>query len=253
MQPDEEPLTGGNVSVGVVRVGGTVRKPASPASPAVEALLRHLEAVGFDGAPRALGYDSRGRQVLEYVDGPIAHTLGLLSPAGLRRVGALIRDLHQACASFEPPAEARWEVLLPADREELICHHDLAPWNLVLAEDRWVFIDWDGLGPGTRLWDLGYAAHGFVGLAAGNDPHRDAPRLAALAAGYGLTAEERVGFPEQVEGHTRAMYQLLCDGAATGQQPWARLHAEGHADHWGPAADYIGSNRELWRAALAGR
>jgi Ser/Thr protein kinase RdoA (MazF antagonist) len=120
----------------------------------------------------------------------------------------------------------------------------------VLARDRWVFIDWDGAGPGTRLWDLGYAAHGFVGMAAGNDPQRDAPRLAAFADGYGLSAQERDRFPDQIEGHTRAMYRLLCDGAATGQQPWARLHAEGHADHWGPAADYIGSHRQSWLAAI---
>jgi hypothetical protein len=41
--------------------------------------------------------------------------------------------------------------------------------------DRWVFIDWDGAGPGSRLWDLAYAAHGFVPLAAGGDPAADAP------------------------------------------------------------------------------
>jgi hypothetical protein len=27
------------------------------------------------------------------------------------------------------------------------------------------FIDWDGAGPGSRLWDLAYAAHGFVPLS----------------------------------------------------------------------------------------
>ena len=32
-----------------------------PSSPAVHALLRHLESVGFDGAPRLLGVDERGR------------------------------------------------------------------------------------------------------------------------------------------------------------------------------------------------
>ena len=60
-------LTGGNVAGQVVRVGDTVRKPVTSATPAVEALLRHLEAAGFAGAPRTLGRDERGRQVLEYI------------------------------------------------------------------------------------------------------------------------------------------------------------------------------------------
>lgn len=212
--------------------------------------MSHLEAAGFDAAPRALGYDARGRQVLEYVDGPIAHTLPAMDLQDLRRVGALIRDLHHACASFRPPPAAEWQVLIPADHDELICHHDLAPWNLVCARDRWVVIDWDGAGPGTRLWDLAYAAHGFVGMAAGNDPHHDAHRLRVLADGYGLDPGERSLLPDQIERHTRGMFQVLCHGAATGQQPWARLHAEGHADHWGPAADYIHRNRPIWLHAL---
>ena len=48
------------------------------------------------------------------------------------------------------------------------------------------------------------------------------------------------------------MYELLRRGFETGEQPWARLYAEGHADHWGPAADYIEANLEVWRRALLG-
>ena len=52
---DEYALDGGNVAAGVVRVGGTVRKPAGFWTPAVEALLSHLRCSGFTGAPRPLG------------------------------------------------------------------------------------------------------------------------------------------------------------------------------------------------------
>jgi hypothetical protein len=68
-EPAEEPLTGGNGADRMVRVGATVRKQASRTTPAVEALLRHLADAGFDGAPRGLGRDEQGRQVLEYVPG----------------------------------------------------------------------------------------------------------------------------------------------------------------------------------------
>jgi Ser/Thr protein kinase RdoA (MazF antagonist) len=247
----EIPLSGGNVAAGVVRVGATVRKPVTLATPAVEAVLRHLERVGFTGAPRALGRDEQGRQVLEYVEGPLAHASPPMTAAELRRVGRLVRDLHEAMKSFESPADARWEVAITPDREELVCHHDLAPWNLVLAIERWVFIDWDGAGPGSRLWDLAYTAQSFTPLQAGGDPPRDASRLRALVEGYGADHAERQQLPALIKAHTRGMFDLLVDGARTGRQPWARMHAEGHGEHWGAAADYVGSHADTFVQALA--
>ncbi|MFC7331067.1 phosphotransferase enzyme family protein [Marinactinospora rubrisoli] len=246
----EVPLTGGNVSVGVVRVGGTVRKPATAATPAVEAFLGHLAAAGFTGAPRTLGRDERGRHVLEYVPGVMADTLPPMTPAELRRLGAMIRGLHDAAAGFTPPPGARWEVVIPPDREELVCHHDLAPWNLVRDGERWVFIDFDGAGPGSRLWDLGYAAHGFVPLRPGGDPAHDAARLRALADGYRLDAHQRAALPELTAEHVRGMHRLLVDGARRGRRPWARLHAQGHAAYWAAAADYAAAHRGRFTAAL---
>jgi hypothetical protein len=37
----------------------------------VHALLRHLAAAGFDGAPRVLGIDAQGREVLSYLEGEV--------------------------------------------------------------------------------------------------------------------------------------------------------------------------------------
>jgi Ser/Thr protein kinase RdoA (MazF antagonist) len=243
----EELLPGGNVSGRVVRIGSTVRKPGGPATDAVHALLEHLRSVGFRGAPRSFGRDEQGRHVLEYVPGVLAMDEPV---ADLARVGRLIRDLHDALAEFRAPVDAAWQVPIPPDREDLVCHHDLAPWNLVVGDDRWVFIDWDGAGPGSRLWDLGYAAHGFVPLHAGGSPAVDAARLRVLADGYGLDAAQREAVPGLAAAHIRGMYDLLCDGARTGTQPWARLHAEGHADHWGPAADYTDTHLTTFRTAL---
>lgn len=47
--------------------------------------------------------------------------------------------------------------------------------------------------------------------------------------------------------HTRGIFDLL---RTSDQQPWVRLHAEGHGDHWGPAADYIEQHLDAWRRAL---
>ncbi len=248
----EHALAGGNVTADVVRVGGTVRKSAGSWTPAVESLLAHLEATGFTGAPRTLGSDERGRHVLEYVPGVMAHDLPPLDAPGLYRVGQLIRGFHDASQSFRPAADARWQTLIRPDREDLICHHDLAPWNLVVGPDRWVFIDWDGAGPGSRLWDLAYAMTGFVPLASGGDPAADGRRIRALADGYGLSQAQRRELPPLIGAHTRGMFDVLRGAAVTGEQPWARLHADGHGDYWGPAADYIELHLSTWVTALGG-
>jgi hypothetical protein len=64
----ETVLEGGDLNH-VVKVGDTVRRPQGEWSPAVHALLPHFEAVGFDGAPRFLGVDEQGREILSFVEG----------------------------------------------------------------------------------------------------------------------------------------------------------------------------------------
>src|SRR5215475_1260166 len=63
------PTPTGRVSRGVVRVGDTVRRPMPADSDYVHGLLAHLEHCGFVGAPRFLGVDSRGREIVSYIEG----------------------------------------------------------------------------------------------------------------------------------------------------------------------------------------
>ncbi len=66
----DEPLPGGTLNEGQVeRVGDTIRRPGGKGAEAVEALLVHLEEVGFTGAPRFLGLDDDGPQIPTYVSG----------------------------------------------------------------------------------------------------------------------------------------------------------------------------------------
>ena len=64
----EERLPGG-LTTGAVLIGEVIHKPAAPWTSTVHALLRHLEDAGVDGAPRALGFDDQGRQMLSYLPG----------------------------------------------------------------------------------------------------------------------------------------------------------------------------------------
>jgi Ser/Thr protein kinase RdoA (MazF antagonist) len=168
----------------------------------------------------------------------------------LGRVGRLIREFHIAAKSYVPPREARWNVAIKPDSESMICHHDLAPWNLVRAGNRWVFIDWDGSGPGSILWDVAYAAQSFVPLIAGGEPALDATRLRSFVDGYGLDRLQREELPQRMAERTRAMYHLLERGAQTGEQPWARLYADGHGNYWSKSADYVERHLTMWEDTL---
>ena len=200
---DEERLSGGNVAASVTRVGKTVRKPATAASPAIHAFLNHLRATGVAEAPASLGVDADGFHVYDYVTGTVAEHLPAMSQSELYRLGGIVRRLHDAAETFQPAPGVVWNVAIPPDDEEIVCHHDLAPWNLVRDGERWVFIDWDGAGPGSRLWDLAYAARAFVPLVAGGDPHRDASRLNALVNGYGLAGDARLRLADMLAPRQR--------------------------------------------------
>lgn len=250
--PEEEAPLGGNVTPGVVRIGDTVRRPAMPWSKSVDALLAHFREVEFEGVPRALGYDETGRQVLSFAEGYIDPDPSDLDISRITEVGRLIRRLHDASSTFNPPADAIWNVAIAPDREDLICHHDLAPWNLVRAPTQLTFIDWDGAGPGSRLWDVAYAAHGFVPLSPGASISDEVAgeRLAALVEGYGLDQQERTDLVDMLGSRIRSMFELLRNGHENGVQPWSRLWDEGHGTVWLTDAVYVDDRRSTWARAL---
>lgn len=152
----------------VVRVGDTVRRPVGPQTPAVEALLRHLERKGFDGAPRHLGYDDRGREVLTYVPGYVPAwdepPAWLQGDDVLVSVLTLMRRLHDATIDFVPPPDAEWAWPPPPHRRgDVIGHNDACRENVVFDGRRaTAFIDFDFAGPATRAWDVAGVVRQFV-------------------------------------------------------------------------------------------
>lgn len=185
-------MTGGNTHGAIVRAGDTVRRPTGPWTPGVHALLCHFEEAGFDGAPRALGIDERGREVLTFVEGDVVypdHVDLLASDQALAEVAVVIRSFHEAVERFDPHGYD-WSDRGAdgTDGGELVCHNDLAPWNLVRRPDgRWAFIDWDFAAPGRRAWDLAWALLTLVPLMPGDTiPVADVPRrLAVFRDAYG--------------------------------------------------------------------
>ncbi|CAM3325347.1 phosphotransferase [Occultella aeris] len=244
---DEETLAGGNVSE-VVRVGATVRKPWTEATAHVHAFMDTVRDAGVD-VPEVLGRDERGRQILEFVPGRLALGADPLTPVELTRVGRLVRAIHDAAAAFRPTPDAPWDIAIPAPGDDLICHNDLTPWNLLIGE-RWTFIDWDGAAPSTRLWDLAYSAQAFTLSDTTQAPAIAARRLAALVDGYAADPAVRTRLPDAIVRRTAAMYDLLETSHRCGREPWGSMFIAGHGDHWRAVHRYVARHREVWREAL---
>jgi aminoglycoside phosphotransferase (APT) family kinase protein len=157
----------------------------------VQALLVHLGARGFAGAPAPGGLDEQGREVVAYLDGDVpAYPLPawVTSLESLAAAGRLLRALHDATRDFRPPPGAVWRELpgAPADGG-VVCHNDVAPYNTVYRDGCPVaFIDWDFAAPGPPEWDLAHAAWRFAGLGEG-DPRAAGRRLGVLCDAYGWT------------------------------------------------------------------
>jgi hypothetical protein len=193
---EEIPLAGGDVNV-VVRVGDTVRRPQGPE--AVRALLEWYERVGFDGAPRFLGLDERGREMLSFVEGepafaPVPYDDGIVAA-----IGRLLRRAHDAQAAFVPPV-ADWDDHVPGPGgDEVIGHCDLFWTNVVFREGvPAAFIDWELAAPVSRVLDLALAATYWAGIRVdrqlldwGLPLDRRGERLRLLCDGYGLDAAGR--------------------------------------------------------------
>ncbi|MDQ4124237.1 MAG: phosphotransferase [Actinomycetota bacterium] len=246
---DEELLTGGNTHDAIVRAGDTVRRPTGPWTPGVHALLRHLDESGFDGAPRALGIDEQGREVLTFVAGDVVypdHVDLLAADEALAEVAGVIRSFHDAVEGFDPHGY-EW-----SDRGsdgtgggELVCHNDLAPWNLVRRPDGgWTFIDWDFAAPGRRAWDLAWALLTLVPLMPGDRvPPEDVPRrISVYRDAYG-------GLDPDVIDVAVALCEREAHLIRT-HPANERLLARGEDAIWAEAAAHVARHAEEWNAAL---
>jgi hypothetical protein len=243
-------LGGGDVTEGVVRVGDTVRRPMSPSSPSVHALLSHLEAAGFEGAPRVLGVDERGRQILSYVPGRAA-TRPLqehaVSDDTLVDLATLVRRFHDATESFVPPPDAVWEDGSADDAApELIGHCDITPENVIFRDQRpWALIDFDMARPTTRLFDVVTALRHWAPIA---DPidleplqrHLDVgARLRLFCDAYGFSARDRRRLLELSHLRFGRSYIAMRSRAMTDGGAWARMWEGGAGERIRRAAAWL--------------
>ena len=225
---EEVPLEGGMLTAGVVRVGDTVRRPLRPRSARVHEVLRRLEADGFEEAPRFLGIDEQGREILTFAPGVtmwpgLPHLLG--TDETLDRAGALVRRLHEALGGR--------------------AHGDLGAWNVVVDEatDRWTIIDWDECADDEpAAEDLPQCVLSFCDLWAQScpPPVEAARRIRRFADAYGIGDVRLVDVLERIP-------RLCWRNAAI----WVRRGtAPEQVDVWQRHAEHTAVQLPMWLDAL---
>ena len=259
---DEVPLPGGIANRGlVVRIGETVRRPLRPTSAATAALLRHLEAVGFDGAPRHLGVDGRGREVLSFIQGTAItppYPEWALTEAALTSVADLLRRYHQAVQTFDP-SPYEWPTSPPPPfAGGTVSHNDPNLDNIVFRDGRAIaLIDFDLASPGSALWDVASAVRLWAPLRSPADisdvrAGQGLRRLRVFAEAYGVRLEDRGRLVAAIELTHDWVYEIVRAGADAGNP--------GYAEYWShegaPRADrsraWLRQHRQLMEQALTG-
>ncbi|MFE6687457.1 phosphotransferase [Streptomyces sp. NPDC057743] len=242
----ESPLSGGAVNR-VVRVGCTVRRPASASTGFIGELLRVFEAGGWGGAPRYLGIDEEGREVLGYLEGHVAwerqQPPAVYSDENLVRVAELVREFHDLTAGTEL-----------AGSHEVVCHNDLSPKNTVYRPVRGAlrpvaFIDWDLAAPGARIHDVAHACWQFLGLGPGVDDISEAARrMRLIADSYGLV--ERRDLVSVILWWQDRCWRGIESAAESGNPAMVRLRAAGAVGEVQAAYQWVCAHRAELDCAL---
>ncbi|MFG1945446.1 phosphotransferase [Nonomuraea sp. NPDC048826] len=252
----EIPLQGGDVTDGVVRVGDTVRRPTGSSTPAVHALLRHLEATGFGGAPRVLGFDALGREMLTYLPGTTGVSLASVTDEALAELARLLRAYHDATEGF-PLTGGGWGDGSNDDAPpEVIGHCDLTPANVVFADGSpYALIDFDQARPTTRLFDVVTTLRHWAPIADPVDRHPllrrvdVGERLRLFCDAYGIPSRERRRLLELARLRFHRSYAVMKTRAADGGT-WARMWAGGAGERIRRASAWLDAHEDGLRPSL---
>jgi phosphotransferase family enzyme len=259
-------LPRGDVTEGVVRIGDTVRRPHQETSALVAAYLDHLQSRGFTGAPRCLGRDGQGRDVLTFVDGDVP---GDDVPAWaaaddvLPSVGRLVRALHDASEGFEPPVAVRAptpgrpQPVFPPDEPRVFAQRDVTPGNTVFRDGvAAALIDFDLSDWTTRSVDLANTAMHWVPLSdprdrlAVHDGVDVAGRLRLLLDGYGRDAMTVPWFLAGATARFAGSYAVMQWNAEHLGGGWRRMWDEGVGEKIRRRQQWFAAVRESLAAEL---
>ncbi|MEJ7901237.1 MAG: aminoglycoside phosphotransferase family protein, partial [Thermomicrobiales bacterium] len=252
----EEPLGGGAINT-VTRRGNIVYRTGGPWVPAIHTMLDHLHAQGFAYAPKALGLDARGREMISFLPG---HSMMrpwnpvMFTEDALVQAAAMLRELHAATLGLTLPAATEWRSG-PAAKVagQVIRHGDLGPWNTLWQGDRLTgLIDWDFAEPGLAITDLAQLALYFVPLRGDDHWHEcgfpERPdfrrRLEVLCGTYGGLEPDQV--TSEIVRLQESAINEITTRAAEGRYPWTMFLGNGEVERARAEVDWIRLTLPEW-------
>jgi Ser/Thr protein kinase RdoA (MazF antagonist) len=225
----------------------------------VHALLDHLTMVGFDGAPRFLGIDSAGREVLSYLPGETVvapYPPWSMTDAALVSVARLLRRFHEAIAGFDATPYA-WVEPVPSEYvEKIVSHNDPNLDNVVFRDGEAVaLIDFDLAGPGSVLWDVATAVRLWAPLRPDPDiadarRGRGLTRMRAFADAYDLSPPDRERLVDAVAANHVWCMDYVRRGAENGHEWFRRRWWGGEAELTDRTNAWLAAYDRTLRAAL---
>ncbi|MCA0983240.1 phosphotransferase [Halobacillus yeomjeoni] len=257
---NEERLAGGNVS-DVYRVGATVRRELKPESRKVHKLLKHLEYKGFTYAPRYIGIDEKGREILTFIEGKAGNDPNkeyMWSEGNLIEIARMLRRYHDSVSDFH--IEEDWA---PIDHTpqpfEVLCHNDFAIYNIIFKDEKPVgIIDFDVAGPGPRLWDIAYTLYTCVPLSRvfyseSGEAYPYKPSLHArhikhrvqlFFKSYGVAMKK--DYIDMVLLRLEGLTQTIQRKAEEGDRAFQEMVDEGHVEHYRKDIEFIRTHGNEW-------
>ena len=257
---NEEMLTGGNVS-NVYRSGDTVRRELKPDSPKFHKLLKHLENKGFSYAPKFLGIDEKGREILSFIEGEAGNyplKEYMWSDDVLIEIGKMLRLYHDSVSDFS--FDDSWKSIDNTPQQyEVLCHNDFAIYNIIFNHERPIgIIDFDVAGPGPRLWDIAYTLYTCVPLSrfylsetgekvyynSLQHANRIKQRVKLFFESYGETRKE--DYLEMVLLRLEGLCKTITRKASEGDIAFQKMVDEGHLEHYQNDIKFIREHGKEW-------
>lgn len=235
----------------VRRVGDTIHRPRGRWTPTVHALLTHLDTKGFTMAPRALGFDEDGLEILSLLPGEVAMrpwSPALTEPSGIIALATWLRDYHAAVQDFRPPPGCEWFVPDTTWRPGQIARHgDLGPWNSVWQGTSLVgFIDWDFIEPGEAIDDVAQLAWYAVPLRGPAAQQRE--RLELLCSVYGVQPRLVVDALSALQRREQDRVRRL---GTAGIPPWTTFLDRGDVAEIEAENEWLATNRQSLASGTA--
>lgn len=245
----------------VVRIGNLVHRKTGAWAQQIHKFLRYLHNEGFHSVPEPFGFDQEGREIFSFIEGvtfdyPLSEKASSISV--LLSSAQLLRAYHDVSVNFLNVNINSYNWMFPPrDPQEVICHNDFAPYNIIFQGEQAVgIIDFDTAYPGPRKWDIAYALYRFAPFTSKDnedgfgDLEGQILRARLFCQAYGLSKEDSAEIADLIIERLQALIDFLVKSASEGNKKYELNFQAGHHMKYVKDLEYIKSNKFLIEKGL---